>query len=79
MEFLKNKKLSPLNLIPFNFSFYQQSSSPDESTPLFKPGIIIDKYRIFSEYRNTFQNRFLPFFNQLLDNSSVFNDNSIND
>ena len=87
MEFLKNKKLSPLNLIPFNFSFYQQSSSPDESTPLFKPGIIIDKYRIFSEYRNTFQNRFFHFLdknlfndtNKLLDNSSVFNDNNIND
>ena len=83
MEFLKNKNLSPLNLIPFKIPFYSQTSTLPESSPPFKPGIIIDKYKIFSEYRNTFQNRFFHFLdknlfndtNKLLDNSSIFSDN----
>ena len=62
MEFLKNKNLSPLNFIPFNFSFYKNNQTADESPPLFKTGVINDRFAIFSEYRNSFQNRFFHFF-----------------
>ena len=85
MEFLKNKNLSPLNFIPFNFSFYKNNQTADESPPLFKTGVINDRFAIFSEYRNSFQNRFFHFLdkklfndtNNLLNNSSIFNDNHI--
>jgi len=87
MEFLKNKNLSPLNFIPFNFSFYSQSSSINDSPYLFKSGIIRDRFAVFSEYRNSFQNRFFHFLdknlfndtNKLLDNSSIFNDKHVNE
>ena len=87
MEFLKNKALSPLNFIPFNFSFYNQTSTNNESPPLFKKGVIRDRFSIFSEYRNSFQNRFFHFLdknlfndtNKLLDNSSIFNDKHNNE
>ena len=82
MEFFKNKSLSPLNLIPFNFSFSQQQPSVNESPPLFKPGVICDRFTKFSEYRNNYQNRFFHFIdrklfndtNKLLDNSKIFNE-----
>ena len=87
MEFLKNKALSPLNFIPFNFSFYNQNSTNNESPSLFKSGVICDHFSIFSEYRNSFQNRFFHFLdenlfndtNKLLDNSSIFNDKHNNE
>ena len=82
MEFFKNKNLSPLNLIPFNFSFSQQQPTINESPPLFKPGIICDRFEKFSEYRNSYQNKFFHFIdrklfndtNKLLDNDSIFNE-----
>ena len=85
MEFLKNKNLSPLNFIPFNFSFYNNNQTINESPPIFKSGVINDRFATFSEYRNSFQNRFFHFLdkklfndtNNLLNNSSVFNDNQI--
>ncbi len=86
MEFFKNKNLSPLNLIPFNFSFSQQQTV-NESPPSFKPGVICDRFAKFSEYRNNYQNRFFHFIdrklfndtNKLLDNSSIFNDKHIHE
>ena len=82
MEFLKNKALSPLNFIPFNFSFYNQTSTNNEFPPLFISGVICERFSIFSEYRNNFQNRFFHFLdknlfndtNKMLDNSSILND-----
>ena len=82
MEFFKNKNLSPLNLIPFNFSFSQQQQTVNESPPSFKPGVICDRFAKFSEYRNNYQNRFFHFIDRklfndtykLLDNSKIFNE-----
>ena len=87
MEFLKTKALSPLNFIPFNFSFAGQNPSINSSPPLFKSGVFRDRFSTFSEYRNRFQNRFFHFLdkklfndtNILLDNSSIFNDNHFNE
>lgn len=87
MDFLRNKTLSPLNFIPFSFSFGNQNPPINDSPPPFKSGVIRDRFAIFSEYRNTFQNRFFHFIdkklfndtNKLLDNSSIFNDNHINE
>ena len=83
MEFFKNKNISPLNLIPFNFSFGQQTTPNNESPPLIKRGVICDRFDTFSHYRNSFQNRFFHFLdkklfndtNKLLDDSKIFNDN----
>ena len=82
MEFFKNKNLSPLNLIPFNFSLSQQQQTVNESPPSFKPGVICDRFAKFSEYRNNYQNRFFHFIDRklfndtykLLDNSKIFNE-----
>ena len=87
MEFLRNKNLSPLNLIPFNFSFGTHSPPMDKSFPIFKSGVIRDRFATFSEYRNSFQNRFFHFLdkklfndtNKLLANSSIFNDKNTNE
>ena len=82
MEYLKNKTLAPLKLIPFSFSFGQSNPSANPASPLFKSGVINDRFITFSEYRSSFQNRFFHFLdknlfndtNKLLDNSSIFND-----
>ena len=87
MEFFKNKNLSHLNLIPFNFSFSQQQPQINESPPLFKSGVIRNRFTSFSEYRDSFQNKFFHFIdkklfndtNKLLDNSSIFNDKHIHE
>ena len=70
MEFFKNKNLSPLNLIPFNFSFSQQQQTVNESPPSFKPGVICDRFAKFSEYRNNYQNRFFHFIDRKLFNDT---------
>ena len=87
MEFFKNKNLSPFNLIPINFSFSQQQPQINESPPLFKSGVIRNRFTSFSEYRDSFQNKFFHFIdkklfndtNKLLDNSSIFNDKHIHE
>ena len=52
MEYLKNKTLAPLKLIPFSFSFGQSNPSTNPASPLFKSGVINDRFITFSEYQH---------------------------
>ena len=81
MEFIKSKALSPLSLIPFNY-FSSNEENNDQTVYAFNKGIIRNRFDLFSEYRNSFQNRFFHFLEKdifkdsdsAIENSSIFND-----
>ena len=81
MEFIKSKALSPLSLIPFNY-FSSNEENNDQTGYAFNKGIIRNRFDLFSEYRNSFQNRFFHFLEKdifkdsdsAIENSSIFND-----
>ena len=78
MEFIKNKGFSQIPFIPFNY--FLKNNDDNIQSLMFKSGVICNRFEEFKEHRNSFQNRFLQFFekdifkdgNSPIDNSSIF-------
>ena len=81
MEFIKKTTLSPISLNPFSY-FSSNKGINEQQKSSFIPGIIMDRFSQFNEYRNSFQIRFYHFFendifkesNSVIENSSILND-----